>query len=180
MFYHPHSPFYDGFSPIFYSKHESGYSTTHPYNLSELVTNISLDFLPVCINIDVEFQPCMISSFGRINDDQLYLVLVFDTIYGFGLWYDLWNGAHRWALIPWESRRQNGRKLAGTRAKGGGNRSVMMKLSNEANDLLEVEPINKQRLDFIAASLNEKLNLVKTFDEEIIENCAIDKWSDYC
>ena len=51
----------------------------------------------------------------------------------------------------------------------------MMKLSNEANDLLEVEPINKQRLDFLAASLNEKLNLVKTFDEEIIENCAVEE-----
>ena len=51
----------------------------------------------------------------------------------------------------------------------------MTKLSNEGNDLLEAEPINKQRLDFIAASLNEKLNLVKTFDEEIIENCAVDE-----
>ena len=61
----------------------------HPYNLSELVTNIPRDFLPACINIGVEFQSCMISSFGRINDDRLYLVLVFDTIYGFGLRYDL-------------------------------------------------------------------------------------------
>ena len=51
----------------------------------------------------------------------------------------------------------------------------MTKLSNEGNDLLEAEPINKQRLDFIAASLNEKLNLVKTFDEEIIENGAVDE-----
>lgn len=50
----------------------------------------------------------------------------------------------------------------------------MTKLSKEANDLLEDEPINKQRLDFIAYSLNEKLKLVKTFDEEIIENCAVD------
>ena len=50
----------------------------------------------------------------------------------------------------------------------------MMKLSNEANDLLEVEPINKQHLHFIAASLNEKLNLVKTFDKEIIENCTVE------
>ncbi|CAH3199177.1 unnamed protein product [Porites evermanni] len=66
-------------------------------------------------------------------------------------------------------------KLARTRAKRGGNRSVVTKLSNEANDLLEVEPINKQRLEFIAASLNEKLNLVKTFDEEIIENCAVEE-----
>ena len=33
----------------------------------------------------------------------------------------------------------------------------------------------KQRLEFVAASLNEKLNLVKTFDDEIIENCAVDE-----
>ena len=66
-------------------------------------------------------------------------------------------------------------KLARTRAKRGGNRSVMTELSKEANDLLEFEPINKQRLDFIASSLNEKLNLVKTLDEEIIENCAVDE-----
>ena len=39
--------------------------------LSELVTNISRDFLTACINIGVEFQSCMISSFGRINDDRL-------------------------------------------------------------------------------------------------------------
>ena len=65
-------------------------------------------------------------------------------------------------------------KLSRTRAKRGGNPSVMTKLSKEANDLLEDEPINKQRLDFIASSLNEKLKLVKTFDEEIIENCAVD------
>ena len=49
----------------------------------------------------------------------------------------------------------------------------MTKISNEANDLLQGEPINKQRLEFIAASLNEKLNLVKTFDDQIIENCAL-------
>ena len=57
--------------------------------LSELVTNISRDFLTACINIGVEFQSCMISFFGRINVDRLYLVLVFDTIYGFSLRYDL-------------------------------------------------------------------------------------------
>ena len=43
----------------------------------------------------------------------------------------------------------------------------MTKLSNEANDLLEVEPIKKKK--------NEKLNLVKTFDEKILENCAVDE-----
>ena len=92
---------------------------------------------------------------------------MFDTIYEMapivGHWY------------PETREDKLAEKLARTRAKRGGNRSVMTKLSNEANDLLEVEPINKQRLDFIAASLNEKLNLVKTFDEEIIENCAVDE-----
>ena len=52
-------------------------------------------------------------------------------------------------------------KLAHTCAKHGGNRSAMTKLSNEANDL-QVDPINKRRLEFITASPNEKLNLVKT------------------
>ena len=99
---------------------------------------------------------------------------MFDTIYGFGLRYDLWNGAQRGALIPWDSRRQNGRKTSAKSRQKWWNRSVMTKLSKEANDLLEDEPINKQRLDFIASSLNEKLKLVKTFDEEIIENCALD------
>ena len=66
-------------------------------------------------------------------------------------------------------------KLARTRAKRGSNRSVKTKLSNEAKDLLQVELINKQRLEFITASPNEKLNLVKTYDDEIIENCAVDE-----
>ena len=66
-------------------------------------------------------------------------------------------------------------KLARTRAKRGSNRSVKTKLSNEAKDLLQVELINKQRLEFITASPNEKLNLVKTYDNEIIENCAVDE-----
>ena len=57
-------------------------------------------------------------------------------------------------------------KLGRTPAKRGGNRSVMTTLSKEANDLLEDEPINKQ--------LKEKLKLVKTFDEDIIGNCAVE------
>ena len=65
-------------------------------------------------------------------------------------------------------------KLARTRAKRGGNRSVMTTLSKEANDLLEDEPINKQRVHVIASSLKEGLKLVKTFDEEIIGRCAVD------
>ena len=35
--------------------------------------------------------------------------------------------------------------------------------------------MNKQRLYFIASSLNEKLKLIKRFHDEIIENCAVDE-----
>ena len=42
-------------------------------------------------------------------------------------------------------------KLVRIRAKRGGNRCVMTTLSKEANDLFEDEPINKQRLEFIAS-----------------------------
>ena len=43
-------------------------------------------------------------------------------------------------------------KLASTSAKRDGNQNVTTKLSNEANDLLQVEPTNKQRLEFIEMS----------------------------
>ena len=66
-------------------------------------------------------------------------------------------------------------KLARTRAKCSGNRSVMTKLSNKANDLLQIEPINKRCLEFVTASPNEKLNLVETFEDKMIKNCAVDE-----
>ncbi|PFX25822.1 hypothetical protein AWC38_SpisGene9512 [Stylophora pistillata] len=63
-------------------------------------------------------------------------------------------------------------KLPRTRAKRGGNSTIMTKLMNEADGLLKAEPRDKKRLKAIATSLNERLNLVNTLDEEIIENCA--------
>ena len=66
-------------------------------------------------------------------------------------------------------------KLLRTRAKRRGNRTVMTKLMNEVDSLLKAEPSDKKRLKAIATSLNEKLNLVKTLDEEIIENCAVEE-----
>ncbi|XP_022790390.1 uncharacterized protein LOC111329893 [Stylophora pistillata] len=66
-------------------------------------------------------------------------------------------------------------KLPRIRAKRGGNRTVMTKLMNEADGLLKAETSDKKRLKAIAASLDEKLNLVKTLDEEIIENCAVEE-----
>ena len=65
--------------------------------------------------------------------------------------------------------------LARIRAKRAGNRGVMTKLSNEADALLMAETVDKQRLKIISDSLNDKLKLVKTFDEEILENCAVDE-----
>ena len=66
-------------------------------------------------------------------------------------------------------------KLSRTRAKRGGNSTVMTQLMNEADGLLKAEPSDKKRLKAIATSLKEKLNLVKTLDEEIIENCAVEE-----
>ena len=65
--------------------------------------------------------------------------------------------------------------LARIRAKRAGNRGVMTKLSNEAEALLKAETVDKQRLKIISDSLNDKLKLVKTFDEEVLDNCAVDE-----
>ena len=67
-----------------------------------------------------------------------------------------------------------GEGLARTRAKRGGNRSVMTKLSNETETLLKDETVDKQRLKVIAASLLEKLNLVKKYGEEIIDSSEVE------
>ena len=66
-------------------------------------------------------------------------------------------------------------RLARVRAKRGGNRSVMTKLIYEAEGLLEVEPIDKQRMKIIADSLDHKLTLVKSLDEEVIETCNVEE-----
>ena len=66
-------------------------------------------------------------------------------------------------------------KLARARAKRGGNRSVMTKLMNEAEGLLKAETMDKQRLEIIAELLDEKLQLVKSLDEEIIETCKVEE-----
>ena len=66
-------------------------------------------------------------------------------------------------------------RLARVRAKRGGNRSVMTKLIYEAEGLLEVEPIDKQRMKIIADSLDQKLTLVKSLDEEVIETCNVEE-----
>lgn len=75
-------------------------------------------------------------------------------------------GAQRGALIPKDTRNEMAEKLSRTCAKRGGNRTVMTKLMNEADGLLKAEPSDKKRLKAIATSLNEKLNLIKTLDEQ--------------
>ena len=66
-------------------------------------------------------------------------------------------------------------QLVRTRAKRGGNRGVMTKLMNEAEGLINADEIDEQRLKIIADSLNEKLTLVKSLDEEIIESCHVEE-----
>lgn len=66
-------------------------------------------------------------------------------------------------------------KLVRTRAKCGGNRSVITKLINKAEGLINADEIDEQRLKIIADSLNEKLSLVKSLDKEIIESCHVER-----
>ena len=74
------------------------------------------------------------------------MVLVYDMS------YEMAPSVGHWYPETWEDKMAE--KLAWTLAKRGGNPIVMTKLSKEANDLLEDELISKQRLDFIASSLN--------------------------
>jgi len=64
-------------------------------------------------------------------------------------------------------------RLARVCVKRGGNLSVMTKLMYEAEGLLEAEPNNKKQLKVIADSLDQKLKLVKSLDEEVIETCNV-------
>lgn len=64
--------------------------------------------------------------------------------------------------------------LARARAKRGGNRTVLTKVANEAHDLLKDEILNRQRLETLAESLREKLEIVKSLDETIIEQCKVE------
>ena len=66
-------------------------------------------------------------------------------------------------------------KLVRTRAKRGGNRGVITKLMNEAEGLINADEIDEQRLKIIADSMHEKLTLVKSLDEEIIESCDVEE-----
>ena len=66
-------------------------------------------------------------------------------------------------------------KLARTRAKRAGNRSIITKLLQEAECLIEAEPIDEPRLKVLAATLDERLNLVKSFNEKVIETCEVDE-----
>ena len=66
-------------------------------------------------------------------------------------------------------------KLARIRAKRAGNRSIIAKLMHEAEGLFKAEPIDETRLKVLATSLDERLNLVKSFDERVIETCKVDE-----
>ena len=65
-------------------------------------------------------------------------------------------------------------ELAQSRAKRGGNRTVLTKLANEAHDLLKEEVFNRPRLKTLAESILEKLAIVKSLDEAILETCKVE------
>ena len=46
-------------------------------------------------------------------------------------------------------------------------------MANEANNLLKEEILNRQHLETLAESLREKLEIVKSLDETIIEKCKV-------
>ena len=64
--------------------------------------------------------------------------------------------------------------LARARARRGGNRTVLTKVENEAHKFLKEEILNRQRLETLAESLREKLELVKSLDETIIKKCKVE------
>ena len=65
-----------------------------------------------------------------------------------------------------------GEELVQSCAKGGGNRTVLTKLANEAH-LVKDEVLNRPRLKTLAESLLEKLEIVKSLDEAILETCKV-------
>ena len=66
-------------------------------------------------------------------------------------------------------------QLARTRPKRSGNRAVLTKLMNEADDLLQQDESDTPCLQVIVELLGAKLDLVKSLDEEIIEVCNVDE-----
>ena len=65
-------------------------------------------------------------------------------------------------------------ELARSRAKRGGDRTVLTKLANEPHDLLKDEVLNRPRLKTLAESLAEKLEIVKSLDEAMLETCKVE------
>ena len=64
--------------------------------------------------------------------------------------------------------------LARVRAIRGGNRGVIAKLTNEAEELCAAQPLNEGRLETIAHLLETKLKLIKALDEEVVSTCGIE------
>ena len=65
-------------------------------------------------------------------------------------------------------------ELARSRAKCGGNRTVLTKLANEAHDFLKEKVLNRPRLKTLAESTLEKLEILKSLDEAILETCKVE------
>ena len=66
------------------------------------------------------------------------------------------------------------KNLARVRAIRGGNRGVITKLTNEAEELCAAQLLNEGRLETIAHLLEMKLLLIKALDEEVVSTCGIE------
>ena len=55
---------------------------------------------------------------------------------------------------------------------------MITKLANEMEEILKIEPTDKQRLKVIAHSLDEKLKMVESLDEKIIDCCPVKEVAD--
>ena len=65
--------------------------------------------------------------------------------------------------------------VARLRGKRRGNRSVITKLVNEVEIILQAEAIDQRRLKVIACLLNKKLRSVESLDEGIISLCLVEE-----
>ena len=81
-------------------------------------------------------------------------------------WRPTWGSEH--------TNDEMSEELARSHAKRGGNRTVLTKLANEAHGLLKEEVLNRPRLKTLAESLLEKLEIVKSLDEAILETCKVE------
>ena len=72
------------------------------------------------------------------------------------------------------TKTEKDKKLPRVRAIRGGNRGVITKLTNEAEELCATQPLGEGRLETIAHLLETELKLIKVLDEEVMSTCGIE------